>query len=34
VIPAVSFFRIANGKLAEGWEIYDSGALLQQMQAK
>jgi len=34
VIPAVSFFRIANGKLAEGWEIFDSGALLQQMQAK
>jgi len=34
VIPAVSHFRIEAGKLAEGWEIFDSGALLQQMQAK
>ena len=34
VIPAVSHFRVVDGKLAEGWEIFDSGALLQQMQAK
>jgi predicted ester cyclase len=34
VIPAVSHFRIVDGKLAEGWELFDSGALLQQMQAK
>ena len=30
--PAISTFRIANGKLAEGWEIFDSGDLLKQMQ--
>lgn len=34
VIPAVSHFRVRNGQLAEGWEIFDSGALLQQMQAR
>jgi predicted ester cyclase len=34
VIPAISHFRVVDGKLAEGWEIFDSGALLQQMQAK
>jgi len=33
VIPAVSHFRVVDGKLAEGWEIFDSGALLQQMAA-
>ncbi len=32
-IPAVSTFRIAGGKLAEAWEIYDSGDMLRQMQA-
>ncbi len=31
--PAISTFRIEDGKLAEAWEIYDSGNLLQQMQA-
>jgi predicted ester cyclase len=29
--PAISTFRIANGKLAEAWEIFDSGDLLRQM---
>ena len=32
-VPAVSTFRIADGKLAEAWEIYDSGDMLRQMQA-
>jgi predicted ester cyclase len=31
--PAISTFRIEGGKLAEAWEIFDSGNLLQQMQA-
>jgi hypothetical protein len=31
-VPAISTFRIADGKLAEAWEIYDSGAMLAQMQ--
>ncbi len=31
--PAVSTFRVEGGKLAEGWEIFDSGDLLRQMQA-
>jgi len=31
-VPAVSTFRIAGGKLAEAWEIYDSGDMLRQMQ--
>ena len=30
---AVSTFRIADGKLAEAWEIFDSGNLFQQMRA-
>jgi predicted ester cyclase len=30
--PAISTFRIANGRLAEAWEIFDSGDLLSQMQ--
>ncbi len=29
--PAVSTFRVEGEKLAEGWEIFDSGDLLQQM---
>lgn len=29
--PAISTFRIADGKLAEAWEIFDSGDLLRQM---
>ena len=32
-VPAISTFQIADGKLAEAWEIYDSGGMLQQMQA-
>jgi len=32
-LPAISTFRIDNGKLAEAWEIFDSGSLTQQMQA-
>jgi predicted ester cyclase len=31
--PAISTFRINSGKLAEAWEIFDSGNLLQQMRA-
>ena len=31
--PAVSTFRIEAGKLAEAWEIFDSGSLFQQMRA-
>jgi len=31
--PAISTFRIAEGKLAEAWEIFDSGKLLEQMRA-
>lgn len=31
-VPAVSTFRVAAGKLAEAWEIYDSGDMLRQMQ--
>ena len=30
--PAISTFRTAGGKLAEAWEIFDSGDLLRQMQ--
>ena len=32
-LPAISTFRIADGRLAEAWEIFDSARLLQQMQA-
>jgi predicted ester cyclase len=31
--PAISTFRIEGGRLVEAWEIFDSGDLLQQMQA-
>lgn len=31
--PAISTFRIQDGKLAEAWEIFDSGDLVRQMQA-
>jgi len=31
-VPAISTFRIADGKLAEAWEIYDSGDMLRQIQ--
>jgi predicted SnoaL-like aldol condensation-catalyzing enzyme len=32
-VPAISTFRVANGRLAEGWELYDSGDMARQMQA-
>ena len=31
--PAISTFRIEHGKLAEAWEIFDSGNLFEQMRA-
>ena len=31
--PAISTFRIEGGKLAEAWEIFDSGSLFEQMRA-
>ena len=33
-LPAISTFRIADGKLAEAWEIFDNASLTQQMQMK
>ncbi len=33
-LPAISTFQIADGKLAEAWEIYDSGSMIQQMQTE
>lgn len=33
-VPAISTFRIADGKLAEAWEIYDSGNMIDQMKAE
>ena len=32
-LPAIATFRIQGGKLAEAWEIFDSGSLFQQMKA-
>ena len=32
-LPAISTFRVQGGKLAEAWEIFDSGSLVQQMKA-
>jgi predicted ester cyclase len=32
-VPAISTFRVAGGKLAEAWEIYDSGDMVRQVQA-
>jgi hypothetical protein len=32
-VPAISTFRVEGGKLAEGWELFDSGNLFVQMQA-
>lgn len=32
-IPCISTFRIEDGKIAEGWEIFDSGDMLNQMKA-
>jgi hypothetical protein len=31
--PAISTFRLEGGRLAEAWEIFDSGKLLEQMRA-
>ncbi len=33
-LPAISTFLIADGKLAEAWEIFDNASLTQQMQAE
>jgi predicted ester cyclase len=33
VVPAISTHRIEGGKIAESWEIFDSGPLLEQMKA-
>jgi predicted ester cyclase len=33
VVPAISTFRIEEGQLAEAWELFDSGPLLEQMKA-
>jgi predicted ester cyclase len=30
-LPAIATFRIQGGKLAEAWEIFDSGSLFDQM---
>ena len=32
-LPAVSTFRIADGKLAEAWEIFDSAEFMRQLEA-
>ena len=32
-LPAISTFRVENGKLAEAWEIFDSGSFFQQLRA-
>lgn len=32
-VPAISTFRVEDGRLAEAWEIFDSGDMLRQMQA-
>jgi predicted ester cyclase len=32
-LPAIATFRIQGRKLAEAWEIFDSGSLIQQMKA-
>jgi predicted SnoaL-like aldol condensation-catalyzing enzyme len=32
-IPCISTFRIQDGKIAEGWELFDSGDMLNQMKA-
>jgi len=34
LLPAISTFRVEGGKLAEAWEIFDSGVLLEQMKAE
>jgi predicted ester cyclase len=32
-VPAISTFRVEGGKLAEAWELYDRGDMLEQMRA-
>lgn len=32
-LPAISTFRIAGGKLAEAWEIFDSASFMSQLEA-
>jgi predicted ester cyclase len=32
-LPPIATFRVHRGKLAEAWEIFDSGTLFQQMKA-
>ena len=32
-LPAISTFRIAGGKIAEGWELFDADSLYTQMKA-
>ena len=33
-VPAISTFLIKEGKLAEAWEIYDSGGMIAQMKGE
>lgn len=33
-LPAISTFQIADGKLVEAWEIFDSASLMDQIQAE
>ena len=33
VVPAISTFRIEGGKLAEAWELFDSGPFIEQLKA-
>jgi predicted ester cyclase len=32
-VPCISTFRIEQGKIAEGWELFDSGDMENQMKA-
>lgn len=32
-LPAISTFRVEDGKLAEAWEVFDSGLMLRQLRA-
>jgi C-1 hydroxylase len=33
VIPAISTYRVEGGKLAEAWELFDSGPFMEQLKA-
>jgi predicted ester cyclase len=33
VVPAISTFRVKGDRLAEAWELFDSGPLMEQMKA-